>query len=226
MSLINDALKRAKRAQEQSPAPAPPALQLRPVEPGQQRARQALGLAVPVLLGLAMLLACFSVWELSNSKAIQSAAAKTPGRAPADPPAPMAVAPATATAEQAQPMPITPSSAPAVAEIADPGVGPAAPSASASSPAAGSAAPASVAPAPALDSATSNATKLAESVLPKPAPLRLQGIVYGTRSPSAQVNGKTLFLGDWIGEFRLVRIDKTSATLVSASRTNILQLGY
>jgi hypothetical protein len=57
----------------------------------------------------------------------------------------------------------------------------------------------------------------------KPA-LRLQGIAYSPVRPAAMISGKTLFIGDKTGEWRVVAIDQESATLVSAGQTNILTL--
>ena len=48
MSLINDALKRAKQAQQSAPPPATPSLQLRPLE-SQPPAARGSGLVVPVV---------------------------------------------------------------------------------------------------------------------------------------------------------------------------------
>ena len=66
MSLINDALKRAKEAQRQAPAPPPSQMQFRPVEPGQQ-VRHGLGLIVPVTLAFLALLALVLVWQWAQS---------------------------------------------------------------------------------------------------------------------------------------------------------------
>jgi hypothetical protein len=51
----------------------------------------------------------------------------------------------------------------------------------------------------------------------------LQGIVYSKR-PSAVINGKTLFVGDRIREFRVVAITPDTAILSGAGRTNVLSL--
>ena len=59
---------------------------------------------------------------------------------------------------------------------------------------------------------------------PKPAPLRLQAIVFNPRRPSAMVSGKTLFVGDKLGDLRVVSISKDSAILVGGGQTNILTL--
>jgi cytoskeletal protein RodZ len=55
MSLINDALKRAKQAQQDSPQAAQNAVQFRPVEPGQQQVKKnhtAIWIAVVIITGL------------------------------------------------------------------------------------------------------------------------------------------------------------------------------
>ena len=49
MSLINDALKRAKQAQQETPPPPAPNLELRPVE-AAQCTRRSFGLLVPAAL--------------------------------------------------------------------------------------------------------------------------------------------------------------------------------
>jgi hypothetical protein len=70
----------------------------------------------------------------------------------------------------------------------------------------------------------SNAPAMTPPPPPKPAPLRLQAIVFNPSRPSAMVSGKTLFIGDKLGEFRVVAIDQESATLVGGGQTNVLSL--
>jgi hypothetical protein len=80
---------------------------------------------------------------------------------------------------------------------------------------------------PAADAPESDAAKTAALAPPppsKPAPLRLQAIVYNPRRPSAMISGKTLFVGDKLGDLRVVAIDKESATLTGGGQTNILSL--
>jgi hypothetical protein len=69
-----------------------------------------------------------------------------------------------------------------------------------------------------------NTAPPAEPAPPKPAPLKLQAILYNRAHPSAQISGKTLFIGDRIGAFRLVAVDTESATLVGGGQTNVLSL--
>jgi hypothetical protein len=59
---------------------------------------------------------------------------------------------------------------------------------------------------------------------PKPAPLKLQGIVYDPKRPSAVINGRTVFVGDRIRQMRVIAITADTATLVDSSHTNVLSL--
>jgi hypothetical protein len=54
--------------------------------------------------------------------------------------------------------------------------------------------------------------------------LKLQGVVYNPRRPSAVISGKTLFIGDRIRDFRVVAISQESVTLTGAGQTNVLSL--
>jgi hypothetical protein len=90
MSLINDALQRAKTVQQIHP-PAVADLPLRPIEPAQQQTR-GLGLVLPATLATVLLAGIFSWWLLNHA----SHAAKAPETTtPAPAPVP-AVAPAKA----------------------------------------------------------------------------------------------------------------------------------
>ena len=189
MSLINDALKRAKQAQSPAPPPSAPHLHFRPVEPGQT-VRHGFGLMFPVALALVALLILFLVWELAQTRATKQPGSSPPSelvaRAASRPPtpAPPAVSPALpATPMTSEPIPAAPAVAATDAKVADD------------------------APAPA-----------------KPAPLRLQAIVFNPAHPSAMINGKTVFIGEKVGEFRVGAISQNSATLISGSQTNILEL--
>jgi hypothetical protein len=59
---------------------------------------------------------------------------------------------------------------------------------------------------------------------PKTPPLRLQAIVFNPKQPSALISGKTVFVGDKLGDTRVVAIDRESATLVKSGQTNVLSL--
>ena len=99
MSLINDALREAKQAQQEAAPPPPSNLQLRPIEPAQHTRGNA-GLMWPTILLVAALLMLVIVWqqnhrgETARRMEVQArtAMAATPAVAPA--PAVTAVAPA------------------------------------------------------------------------------------------------------------------------------------
>ena len=58
-----------------------------------------------------------------------------------------------------------------------------------------------------------------------PAPaLKLQGIFYRPANPSAVVNNKTVFLGDFVGSSRVKAIDRQSVTLERDGVTQVLTL--
>src|SRR2546430_16146046 len=64
MSLINDALKRAKQAQQQGRPSASPTLEFRPVEPVQQRGRR-LDWVAPAVVALVAVFALVFMWPWS-----------------------------------------------------------------------------------------------------------------------------------------------------------------
>lgn len=218
MSLVNDALKRAKEAQEQAAPPPPSQMQFRPVEPGQQ-VRQGPGLIVPVTLGVIALLALVLVWQgTTGHRMTEPLVARAVTRTAIQPvvtPQPVS-SPAAATV----PAPASEPSPPPQAEahpVPAPGVVDTLAAIDSAT---------SVSPAPAKEPETeaTNSAAITAPPQPKPAPLRLQAIVFNPKRPSALISGKTLFIGDKLGDARVVAIDQESATLVGAGKTNILSL--
>jgi hypothetical protein len=212
MSLVNDALRRAKEADKAAPPP-PPQLQFRPAEPGQP-ARQNPALMVPAVLAVVGMLALLLLWQWTQGRKgadVQQARALTPAAVPAisaAPPGPPAPTKASAPAEQ-----------PGLVQKA-PGVpAPAAPVANATPTDPTTAAALADKPAE-----TTNAVAALPIVAPKPPPLRLQAIVYNPKRPSALINGKTLFIGEKLGDAKVVAIDQESATLLSGGKTTVLTL--
>src|ERR1035441_8400536 len=85
MSLINDALRRAKDTQQQTPAPPSPNLPFRPVEPAPPSAGRGQGLLLPVALVVVALLSVLSAWQWfqhRNSTGPTEVNARTPRVAP------------------------------------------------------------------------------------------------------------------------------------------------
>ena len=211
MSLINDALKRAKEAQPQAAPAHAPNLQLRPIE-ATQYARHTLGLILPAALAVAALILLLFVWQLTRRagstqpmevKALMALKAK-----PNPEPPPAAPAPA------AQPLP---AAAPAPAPIPAADI-PDLPAVAAAS------VPSNPPAAETQESGVTNATAVAEAPPPKPTLPKLQAIIFSPARPSVMIGGKTLFIGDKLNGFRVMAINQESATLVSAGQTNVLSL--
>lgn len=214
MSLINDALKRAKEAQQQA-APAPASnLQLRPIEPAQYT-RPSIGLMLPAALAVVALLVLFFLWQLAHrTSAAAPTEVKARTAAPALPPsAPQAVATSVAPVPTAQPD---------IAPLPAPSTKPMPGSAGALGPNAAS--DSTNAPVAAASDAGANKAADIEAPPPKPAPTKLQGIVFSRTRPSVMIDSKTLFIGDKLNGYRVTAIDRESVTLVSTSQTNILTL--
>jgi hypothetical protein len=208
MSLINDALRRAKEAQQQTPPPPPHDLPFRPVEPAQQRAHWGLGLLLPFALVAIALLTLLFVWELTRSgdaAPVLEVNARTAPATPAIFPAPAPEAQAAPVQEPVSPPePVIATNATLVAEDTS--------------------APADDPLADMEESGTTNAPAMEPPPPPKPAPLRLQAIIFNPKRPSAMISGKTLFVGDKLGDMRVVAIEQDSATLAGAGQTNVLSL--
>lgn len=207
MSLINDALKRAKAAQATAPRAEEAIPHLRPVEsaPGGFNGS---GLVLPVVLTAAALGGLFFLWQAGSNHT-------------------QAANPAPATSNP--PVVGTPSAAsPSVS--AEPGHGGTRPYQEAATPAPVAAtvqtptpAPSAVAPVDAVGGATQVAQPAAP-VVTTPAPPRLQAIFYTPARPSAMISGKTVFVGDRVAGFQVAAITRESATLVGAGSTNLLSL--
>ena len=97
MSLINDALKRAKQAQQDTPLPELPGPQLRPVDP-ETSLRRGIGLVLPIVLATVALLILLFVWQYSQR---QGADSQKPAAGSAQPPT-RSGQPSTSTAVRAR----------------------------------------------------------------------------------------------------------------------------
>ena len=203
MSLINQALKRAQEAQTaqaQNPHAPQPTLHFRPAETAP-RARHALGFMLPIGWTLVALLLLFVIWQAIQKDGSPQIAAR----------APQLTASANPSGSQSGQLPATP--APQTAPRVEP-----------AAPAAAEPATASVTDEPAPASVTPAVIPQAPPPPPKPAPPKLQGIVWNPRRPSALISGKTLFIGDKFGDLKVSTIDQESATLVGGGQTNVLTL--
>ena len=218
MSLVNDALRRAKEAQQQAVPPPPSQMQFRPVEPGQQ-VRPGRGFIVLLSLAVVTLLALVLVWGWPHGRGMaeprEARAVTRTARQPTATPQPMS--PSTAVNAPAAPSEPSPLLQPESRPIPATGI-PDTLVAIESAPSTGPAA------AKEQENEATNSAPKAPAPQPKAAPLRLQAIVFNPSRPSALISGKTVFLGDKLGDARVVAIDQDSATLVGAGKTNVLTL--
>ncbi len=211
MSLINDALKRAKDAQQDAPAPTDSGPPLRPVDT-EILVRHGVGLAIPIALALVAMLILFFVWQYAPrrnaGKETSVAATETQVRArtlseqnPVENSKPAALAATEQGASQTTTVKASTTETPASSAVPQP-----------------------VDSTGVVAKAETNSAAGPPLEPPKPPLPKLQGIVFDPKKPSAVINGKTLFIGERIVGFRLVAIAQDSATLVGGGQTNVLTL--
>jgi hypothetical protein len=201
MSLINDALKRARQAQQKHSPPPAPGASLRPVDAARPKGPSSglvwlvtgalvLGLGAMILILTAIRGSAAKDKELASTPT--KPAAKVTAATNVPPPAPKPVSPSVNTA---QPVASAPRPSLTVAgQVAPPGA-----------------------------ASVSNAVMTAMPAAP-PALPKLQGIFYRPDRPSALLNGKTILVGGSSGEFQVVAITQQSVTVARAGRTNVLSL--
>lgn len=195
MSLINDALKRTKQAQQENP-PATPSLEFQPADPGQQASKNSVLLCVGLtcivaaILGLSGLLVHFVAQSKSNTLPVAARVVDHPIA-----PAPISINP-----------PSEPTQAPPAVE----------PTVSKASP--------SYIERPDEPNTNGYPVAAVIPEPPKPAPMKLQGIFFNPQNPSAVVSGRSVYLGDRVNGYRVMGISPVAVTLVSATETNVLSL--
>ena len=215
MSLINDALRQAQEAQRKASAPPSPQLQFRPVEPAQHP-RHDLGLIVPVALAVMALVALLFIWQLAQG---HKASGPRELQAFTQPAAQAKIAPQSATpmpevvAAAAQPSPPPPQPSPQT-DSATGVTNPLAVTAPTT--------PASPPEAKEQEHEATNSVATTPPPGPKSPPLTLQAIAFNPKHPCVCINGTMLFVGEKLGDLRVVAIDRETVTLVGAGRTNIL----
>lgn len=216
MSLINDALKRAKQT-HQKHAPPPANAPMRPVERPRHTAAPrsfflpAVIAAVLMILGSAVMLAVFKPGSGGSSKPAEPVVASNK---PINNP--------TVAKDPPEAIPV---SAPVTTVVPTPA-------------ASGLQTPVTVAtsPVPAFTTAPTIVTQIvvaAENPKPTPPPPseppppplpKLQGIVFNPANPTAFLNGKSLVVGGRMGEYTVVAITKQSVTVARAGNTNVLTM--
>ncbi len=216
MSLINDALKRARDADRQRGATTPD-LNLQPVEsPAKNPAASRWLVLALVLVALALSFWSFSRWAVTTPSS-QDPIAATETQAPltaavntrADP-SPPSSPPPTADPEPLS-IPSTPPTpnAEAIAQDPPPAFDP----------------PATAEPAVALSPTNTAPDELAAPVASElPPELRLQSIIYRLRNPSVVINGRMLQKGDLIAEAEIIEIQRHKVTLRRQDSNLVLTL--
>lgn len=213
MSLINDALKRAKQTQPR-PGPPPGSGPMRPVEPPRP-GKEPRSLLVPIV-GAALLVlvgGILIVLALSWGFRLQPAA-------PVVNPAPAASVAVTPQTSQAAPVAGTVHAAETVVAASLPSP----PSASIQS----NALPATTVVVPVVTQAVAvvESSNAAPVVAPPPEPVlpRLQGILFNPSRPTAFLNGRSVVVGGRVGEYTVLAITKQSVTIERAGQTNVLTM--
>ena len=204
MSLVNDALKRAKEAQQPTPAPpisGPPCKEPDTVEESSSWTTS------PVTMAVVAVIALLVVWQSLRRSNASSRSEGDPTRVAAR----SHVTPETSPAAVEPPSP-KPELAPTVSPDAT----------------SVKAAPSVVTtPAPSDSVTPSGATPQTEVIPaapPAPPPLRLQAVIWSPKRPSAMISGKTVFVGDRVQDFKVTRITQDSATLSSYSEVKVLRM--
>ena len=202
MSLINDALKRAKQAHTENPTPTPD-LPFRSAEPSPQRNSGLPLLPLAALIVALVLGGGFIIMALhkrdTTPKVVHAAQPEvTLSPDTAVPPATPTMTTATTVTQSTAPT--TAATQPQTA-VTDPTIG---------SPS---------------DSTVDVPVTGTIPELPKPTLPKLQGIFYHPDRPSAVVSGKTVYVGSRAGEardFLVLEISRQSVTVANGSQTNVL----
>jgi hypothetical protein len=215
MSLINDALRRTRQVQQRAHSSVAQGLQLHPLEAAPRQARGP-GLLRLGLLGAAGLCALLMISQGVRGHGPAPTAATAPAARGSSPGQPASPAP---TAHDAAGLGPVSASQPAIPAAESP-PSPLGAAESATNGRSASAAIVSKSSSP----ASARAEAAPETSPPGPRPIRLQAIIFHPTRPSAIINGKTLFLGDMLGEMQLVAIGRESATLAGSGQTNLLTL--
>jgi hypothetical protein len=199
MSLINDALRRARQAQPAgaSRAATPP---LRPVEAAPRPGHGSL-FTLPFMGAVVLLVAGITLWGWSRAGRTIDIKVRASDRTSS-----------SETVSIPEP-PVTPPLSPPVPVAA-----------AVPSPTTGILS-SNVIAVPSVEPAM-NGTNLVESPRPEPTSYKLQGIFYKKGNPSAAINGRTVFVGNRIGDARVTAITQESVTIVTgAGETKELQIG-
>jgi len=206
MSLINEALKKARQAQAQPAAQTAATPTLRPVDPARH-ADNGGGLWLPVLIAVTLITSGALLWQWFASGRVETVRARStpaatvpvPASVPLPaPPASPNVATVPTVAPPPRPLPIPPIASDAKQDSTN---------------------------AVAATSETPATSTVVVAEAPKAPAYKLQGIFYRPKNPSAVIDGKLVFAGSRVSEAHVLMIEKDAVTIVtSAGQTNLLEL--
>src|SRR2546430_5228137 len=218
MSLINDALKRARQDRQQKPSNGRSAVPLQPVDDAARPGRLVrIVIALLMLASLTLSGWCFWQWWRIRGESERTAGV---------PDGPMAFA--GAKSETPAP-PMHPIKVSTDIVVRANFVAPSQPETEALPAPADTAIPAPPANAPATEGTNVVASPPTNALAPAPAPdpfadLKLQSIVFREDKPAAVVNGEMLFVGDEIGGARVLEIERQSVTGGRKGETHELRM--
>jgi len=176
-----------------------------------------LGIVVPVSLGVVALLALLLVWVYAHRGGEPAKSTLNVSARVISNPGPDAAPSTPAPAPEQEPVPV---GKPAIA--AETSVPPADRNAAGLASGAPTELRTNLA-VPAITTSEPNPAPGAESASAA-APLKLQGIVFNPKRPSALINGRVMFVGERIRDLRIIAIRPDSVVLSGNSRTNVLSL--
>lgn len=213
MSLINDALKRAKHAQQKHAPPAAAAAPMRPVET-KRPARAPRSLLLPFLIAAVLVLVGGVLIVVAVSRGVRPRSTPDSDTVAANPSAPAVQG--VSGSSTVTPQPVNSSSASPVPSVA-PVVQPA------------QVTPATTAPPVTTVTQTVVVVEPAAPVAVVPAPPvpqlpKLQGILFNPAKPTAFLNGKSYVVGGRVGEYTVLAITKQAVTVERAGQTNVLTM--
>jgi hypothetical protein len=198
MSLVNDALKRAKEAQQPTPAPpisGPPFKELDQVEDSGR------WITSPVTMAVVAVIVLIVVWQ-SLRGGSRSETNSTPVAARSN---------LIPVSDQTAMEP--PSSKPEAAPGVSPGTTSFVTNAAQNS---------TNGPATELGSATQQ--EIIPAAPPTPPPLKLQAVIWNPKRPSGMISGETVFVGDQVRDFKVTKITQDSVTLSGSGEVKVLRL--
>jgi hypothetical protein len=217
MSLLNDALKKAQKAQQRhEPSPTEPLLQ--PVQPAiVRRAGPARGAIVGIALAVAAGALMFAAFHRHNGDQSTSSTPPPTRAAVAETKPLKPVPPEPASLAQSAIAPVVSSTKPT---RTPPSPEPSTAAAEQSNPKDVAAGDSHYTASPSNRSELPAATALSSQAAPA---LKLEAIYFRFKKPSVRINGRTLFRGDLVDGAKIVSIERRSVHLTLSGKPVLLQ---